>query len=220
MPAKVSESARAIGHRRIGERGRRGEPIGRRDVEADSVRERPRASARTQPRIVSTSPKVATNSREPLARPRSHRAPRSAISGSSNIDVRGQHADDAADDLRGDVDGRDARPGSSPAQCEGHADGRIEVRARHRAERQDQHGENRAGRQRVAEQRERAISARELRGHDPRADDGREQERGAQALRARRRAQRRLDRYVTRWPISREPVLQASACRESGSAVT
>ena len=60
------------------------------------------------------------------------------------------------------------------AQCHCDADGRIEVRARHRAERQNQHRKNGPGRDCVAKKRERAVTARELRGHDAAADDARE----------------------------------------------
>ena len=54
------------------------------------------------------------------------------------------------------------------------------MRAGHRTEYQDQHDQHRAGRQRVAEQRERLISARQLLRHDARADHGREQKRRAE----------------------------------------
>ena len=63
------------------------------------------------------------------------------------------------------------------------------MRARERAEDQDQHHQDRAGRQRVAQQRERDVTARELLRHDAGADHGREQERGAERLRSERAAQ-------------------------------
>ena len=46
MPAKVSDSDARDGHRRIGERRRGGEPVGRRDVEAHGVGDRARRAAR------------------------------------------------------------------------------------------------------------------------------------------------------------------------------
>ena len=51
-----------------------------------------------------------------------------------------------------------------------------EIGPKHR----DQDDEDGAGRQRVAEQRERDVSAGQLLGHDAGADDGREQESGAE----------------------------------------
>ena len=54
--------------------------------------------------------------------------------------------------------------------------------ARDRTERQDQDGQDRAGRKGVAKQRERAVAARQLGGHDAGADHRRQQKGGAQAL--------------------------------------
>jgi hypothetical protein len=54
------------------------------------------------------------------------------------------------------------------------------MRAGYRAEGENEHGENRAGRQRVAEKRKRAITPSELGGHDARADHGSEQKSRAQ----------------------------------------
>ena len=56
------------------------------------------------------------------------------------------------------------------------------MRARDRPEDGDQHHEDRAGRQRVAEQRQRDILGQGLR-HDAGADDGRDQQRGAERFR-------------------------------------
>jgi hypothetical protein len=50
-------------------------------------------------------------------------------------------------------------------------------------EHQDQHGEDRAGRDRVAEQRERVVTARKLLRHDAGADHGRQQECSSEPLR-------------------------------------
>ena len=76
--------------------------------------------------------------------------------------MRRPYARNAADDLRGHVEPPQSRPGSLAAQREGHAHRRIEMRARERPEHQDQHGEDRAGRQGVAKQRERDVPARQL----------------------------------------------------------
>ncbi len=73
--------------------------------------------------------------------------------------MRDEHARDAARDLRGRIE-RGVAPRQFAAQCEHEAHRRIEMRARHRPEDQDQHHQDRAGRQRVAEQRERDVSAR------------------------------------------------------------
>ena len=54
------------------------------------------------------------------------------------------------------------------------------MRAGHRAEGQNEHGEDRAGRQCIAEKRERIVTAGKLRGHDARADHAREQKSRAQ----------------------------------------
>ena len=55
------------------------------------------------------------------------------------------------------------------------------MRAGDRAEDGDQHDEDRAGRQRVAEQCQRRIVGQPVR-HDAGADDGRDQQRGAERL--------------------------------------
>ena len=65
------------------------------------------------------------------------------------------------------------------------------MRARDRTEDQDQHHQDGAGRQRVAEQRERDVSAREPLRHDAGADDGREQEGRAERLGGEASRQRR-----------------------------
>ena len=84
--------------------------------------------------------------------------------------MRCPYASNGPDDLRGDISGCH-RPRQFASQCEGDAHGRIEMRAGERAEDQDQHGQDRAGRYRVAQKRERDVSAGELLGHDAGADD-------------------------------------------------
>ena len=59
---------------------------------------------------------------------------------------------------------------------------RIEVRTRNRPENGDDHDEDRARRDRVAEKRNRLISTCESLGHDAGADDGRDQDSRAETL--------------------------------------
>src|SRR5262249_45710793 len=86
---------------------------------------------------------------------------------------------EAAEYLRHDVN-RGRRPCHLAAQGEGKTYRRVEVRARKRAEYQDQDGEDRAGRKRIAQERKRVVTARELLRHDAGADDRREQKGGPQ----------------------------------------
>src|SRR4051812_17089632 len=57
------------------------------------------------------------------------------------------------------------------------------MRAGHRTENQDQHRQDRAGRQGIAKESERTVTARKLHRHDARADDSREQECAAEEFR-------------------------------------
>jgi len=84
-----------------------------------------------------------------------------------------------AGNLHDDIGERSVPLNLTPQQ-EGERDKRIEMRAGHRTHRADQHDEDGPGRRRVAEQRERGIAARQPLAHDAGADDGREQEPGAQ----------------------------------------
>ena len=59
----------------------------------------------------------------------------------------------------------------------------VEMRARDRREDGDDHDQHGAGREGVAEERQRVVPAREPRGHDARANHGRDQQRGAQRFR-------------------------------------
>ena len=67
------------------------------------------------------------------------------------------------------------------AQRKDQRHGRIEMRAGDRPEDRDQHDEDRAGRQRVAEQCQRCVVGQPV-GHDAGADDRRDQQRGAERL--------------------------------------
>ena len=71
------------------------------------------------------------------------------------------------------------RPRSPPRRGDGERHHRIEMRARYRAEGQDQRDERAARRDRVGEQRQRDVSAGEPLGHDAGADHGGEQQRRA-----------------------------------------
>ena len=57
------------------------------------------------------------------------------------------------------------------------------MRARNRPEDGDEHDQDRAGRNGVAEQRDRLVSAGEALGHDAGADDGGDENGGAERLR-------------------------------------
>ena len=76
------------------------------------------------------------------------------------------------------------------------------MRARHQAECQDQHRQDRAGRKRIAKKRQCAVTAGKLHGHDARADNCGEQEGRAPDTRQRTvapaMASRRLDRLCRR----------------------
>src|SRR5829696_1287585 len=94
----------------------------------------------------------------------------------------GERAEAAADDLSYHI-----RPELAPPQTavDGHheRDRRVEVRARDRPERQDQHHQDGSGRYRIAEERDRDVPARKLLGHDARADDRRNEETCAERFR-------------------------------------
>ena len=87
------------------------------------------------------------------------------------------------------------------------------MRAGNRPEHGDEDEQHRAGRERVAEQGDGVVPARQMLGHDARADDGGEQEEGADAL---RRQPPRQRRRVSQESASRrtsadvaQPLLQA-----------
>ena len=102
------------------------------------------------------------------------------------------------------------------------------MRAGHGAEDQDQNDEHRAGRKRVAEQGEGDIAAREVRPHDARTDDCREQKAGPEAFR-KQPTRQRLGGAHAFWdarvapsicPISRSRFVRAILSRlASGNAI-
>ena len=119
-------------------------------------------------------------------------------------EVRDHRADARAGDLGDDVDAGVA--GRSAAEdAVGERDDRVEVGARDRAEGEDQRDEPGAGRDRVLEQLEPDVVGRQALGGDARADDDRDEERGADGLGASRRRAR-----------SRSHVGSAAASRRLG----
>jgi hypothetical protein len=96
-------------------------------------------------------------------------------------DVRRPHAANCADHLDRDV--KDSHlPGQLAPKRECNRDSRIEMRARNRTKRQDEDGEYRAGRNRVAQERNRAVALRQLERHYAGADHGREQKGRSESL--------------------------------------
>ena len=97
---------------------------------------------------------------------------RHSSSGNSNIAMRRQGAGNAADDLRDHV-GAASRRGSSRCSGKTSVTAGLKCAPETGPKIGDQHDENRAGRQRVAEQRKRDVLQRL--GHDAGADHGRDQ---------------------------------------------
>ena len=91
------------------------------------------------------------------------------------------------------------------------------MRARQRTEYQDQHHQHRAGRQRVAQQRQRDVTARELLRHDAGADHGGEQERRAEPLGGERVARAAASGGSVAFAVapSMRPISFSFACRLS-----
>ena len=142
------------------------------------------------PRMVRISPKVAIASpiHWPRPGPRLHRQ---LQRGQIEHQMGGPGAEDAEAQLGKDV-GRSVRPGSSPARGRDEADRRVHMRAGNRAKHGDEDEQDRARRQRIAEQGDRVVPARQMLGHDARTDDAGEQEEGAETLRDNAAGERRL----------------------------
>ena len=199
MPAKVSVSERATVTAGIGERGRGGEPVGGGDVEADRSWAWPRAGSAARRGW----PRPGRRSRRPRTRPGPvRRAAWSRPAGSARRTWRGrsQHPGTRAGELGRDI-GRRHPPADLAPEREDQGHRRIEVRARERPEDGDQHHQRRAGRQRVAQQRDGVVPARQPLAHDPGADHDGQQQRRPQRLRrqaptGRERMQGRLERSV------------------------
>ena len=90
------------------------------------------------------------------------------------------------------------------------------MRAGDRAEDGDQHDQDRAGRQRVAEQRERDVVGQPV-GHDAGADHGRHQHRRAE--RFRREAARQVDSHAQPAFGRLRPISSSRFCSASLSSV-
>ncbi len=101
--------------------------------------------------------------------------------GSLEHDVRRRDAGKGAADL-GEHVRRHLAPRQPSLRGVRQGDRRVEVRAGDRAEGQDQRDEAGAGRERVGEQRDRDVPAREPLAHDARADDRGEEQGRAQRL--------------------------------------
>src|SRR5262249_45901695 len=132
-------------------------------------------------------------------------------------EVRHPHADEAAEYLRDDVN-RGRRPCHLAAQGEGKTYRRIEVRARKWAEYQDQHGEDRAGRERIAKERDCVVPC-EFSRHDAGADDRCEQKGGPQpfAKCALRQRGHQLGSFAFAVAPSMRPISSSRRCKLSRS---
>ena len=106
----VGERARQR-HGRIGERGRGREPIGGRDVEADGRPARQRGWRAASAGSSATRPKVGHPLRKPLRRARRATLSRPAARLVEH-EMRRQHAEQRARDLRGDIGAAPRRPAS------------------------------------------------------------------------------------------------------------
>ena len=174
---------------------------------------------RAPARIVATSPKVATASASHWPPPLRTEVARSTERQPEH-GVGEQAAGDAAGDLGGDVAGRRPRR-ELPVQGEDEADRRIEMRARDRPERRDEDGEDRAGGDRVAEEREGGVVGERV-GHDAGAHHRGDERPGAEGFG--REAAREVEAHqasasASALPISRIRCSRASLSSDSiGSA--
>ena len=93
--------------------------------------------------------------------------------------MRNQGSHNSAGALHGDI-GAGPRSRRIPAKGEHRADRRVEMGARDRPERGDQHKKDRARGDRVAKKGERLVAAGKPLGHHPRADHGCDEQQGAE----------------------------------------
>src|SRR5208282_475696 len=117
---------------------------------------------------------------EPLTRPGAHfrrNLPKRQV----EHEMRRPDADHAADDLRGEI-GRYLLPRQFAPQSESDRHRWIEMGAGNRPEDQDQHDQDGAGGNSVAQKRQSDIAAGEIDAHHARADDGCKQESRAEKL--------------------------------------
>ena len=138
------------------------------------------ARRRAHPQMTASSPKVATNSLKSCAPP--ERAWREAKkSGASNMMWAAATPAKAPTTCAPRYAGT-SRPRQAALRRVGERHRRVEVRAGDRPERQDQGDEHGPGGERVGEERDGDVAAGEPLGHDARADDGGEEQRGADGL--------------------------------------
>src|SRR5215472_1128010 len=132
--------------------------------------------------------------------------------------MRRPHSGKAAEYLRRDVN-RGRRPWQLAAQGEGKTYRRVEVRARKRAEYEDQDSEDRAGRQRIAQEPERVVTARELLRHDAGSHDRREQKGGPQPFAKRALSERGHQLGSVTLPVApcMRPISSSRRCKLSRS---
>ena len=163
---RVRESA-GKGHGRVRKRCRRREPICGRDVAPNGEGHRIRAQPGTSPNDGQES-KRSDEFTEYLRRP----APNVAgerKQGQLKHQMSGNRSEDGSSDLGKDVRGSLA-PGDSSFDCIRQRDRRIKVGAGDGAEAKNQGDKGRACRQRIGEQRDSSVAARELLRHDAGAD--------------------------------------------------
>src|SRR6266542_614681 len=131
-------------------------------------------------------------------------------------------AGNGADELAYDVDASH-RPWQLASDGEGETDGGIEVRPRNRTERQNENAEDGARRQRVAQERDRIVSARQFECHHARSDDGGEQEGRSQTFRGSASGER-VGRQVSARAFGvapcMRPISRSSARNETASSLS
>src|SRR5262249_35959637 len=119
---------------------------------------------------------------------------------------------DSAEPAAGTLDqhvGKHVLPGKRAPRGEDERHSRVEMCARQRSEHGYEHDEDGAGRDGVAQEGDRSVPAGEPLGHDPGADDGRDQQARAQGLGQEASAERHAAESL---PLPRE-----SSCRWSDS---
>lgn len=179
----VAEHA-AQRRRRIRERGRGSEPVGRADVARDHRRGPAGRRAKDHQQQAGRGHRLG----EPLAGTAAHLG-RELPERQIEHRVRQPGAQDRAGQLRCDV-GCQHRRRQLAAHGHHGTYRRIEMGAAHRPEHLDQHVQAGDRGQRVGKQRDRRVAAREALGHDARADHDRQQQPRAQRLGGQLAAQR------------------------------
>ena len=161
--------------------------------------------------MTSSSPAVATTSE-------SHSAPEERVlvdrstAGSSNMRLATIGAEAAAGDLGDDVEAGVAGADGAEGAVDQGDDG-VEVGAGDGAEHPDQPDERAGGGGRVLQQLQADVVGRQAAGHDPRADDGDDQEAGAEGLGDEATGQVELQPAGTRLDLSAELAHDATGTR-------